>query len=130
MIEDVAIPDGLWQKLNRQTTLVHWVSAPILHIRPYDAIFFSQIDDTISYSDVVYKILQSVYKAGYSVKEHKEITQELRVATAGMVWSKIDEDTQNGSVYWYDPIAHQGDHLSDRQLSDLFQWLSQHFTRE
>lgn len=130
MIEDVAIPDGLWQKLNRQTTLVHWVSAPILHIRPYDAIFFSPIDDTISYSDVVYKILQSVYKASYSVKEHKEITQELRVAAAGMVWSKIDEDGQGGSVYWYDPIAHQGEHLSDRQLSDLFQWLSQHFTRE
>ena len=130
MIEDVTIPDGLWQKLNRQTTLVHWVSAPILHIRPYDAIFFSPIDDTISYSDTVYKIIQSIYKSSYSIKEHKEITQELRVAEAGMVWTKIDEETAGGSVYWYDPISHQGDHLSNKQLADLFQWLSQHFTHE
>jgi len=128
MIEEVAIPDGLWQKLNRQTTLIHWVSAPILHIRPYDAIFFSPVEE--AHSDAVHKILQSVYKANYSFKEHKEIIQELRVAAAGMVWSKIDESQPGGALYWYDPISHQGDHLSDKQLSDLFQWLSQQFTRE
>jgi len=128
MVEDVAIPDGLWQKLNRSTTLVHWVSSPVLQIRPYDTIFFASTDDTVSYSDTVYKILQSVYKASYSVKEHKEITQELRVATAGMVWSKVDEEAQ-GRVFWYDPISHQGDHLTNKQLSELFQWLSNHFEK-
>ena len=126
MVEDVGIPDGLWQKLNRTTTLVHWVSVPILQIRPYDTIFFAPMDDMVSYSDTVYKILQSVYKASYSVKEHKEITQELRVATAGMVWSKVEEEAQ-GRVFWYDPISYQGDHLTKKQLSELFQWLSNHF---
>jgi len=128
MVEDVGIPDGLWQKLNRTTTLVHWVAVPVLQIRPYDTIFFAPMDDTVSYSDTVYKILQSVYKASYSVKEHKEITQELRVATAGMVWSKVDEEAQ-GRVFWYDPISHQGDHLTNKQLSELFQWLSNHFEK-
>lgn len=126
MVEDVGIPDGLWQKLNRTTTLVHWVSSPILQIRPYDTIFFAPMDDMVSYSDTVYKILQSVYKASYSVKEHKEISQELRVAAAGMVWSKVEEEVQ-GRVFWYDPISYQGDHLTKKQLSELFQWLSNHF---
>ena len=104
------------------------MAAPVLQIRPYDTIFFASTDDTVSYSDTVYKILQSVYKASYSVKEHKEITQELRVATAGMVWSKVDEEAQ-GRVFWYDPISHQGDHLTNKQLSELFQWLSNHFEK-
>lgn len=126
MVEDVGIPDGLWQKLNRTTTLIHWVAAPVVQIRPYDTIFFAPMDDTVSYSDTVYKILQSVYKATYSAKDHKEITQELRVARAGMVWCKVDEEPQ-GRVFWYDPISHQGDHLTKKQLAELFQWLSNHF---
>jgi len=126
MVEDVGIPDGLWQKLNRTTTLIHWVASPVVQIRPYDTIFFAPMDDTVSYSDTVYKILQSVYKATYSAKEHKEITQELRVARAGMVWCKVDEEPQ-GRVFWYDPISHQGDHLTKKQLAELFQWLSNHF---
>jgi len=126
MVEDVGIPDGLWQKLHRTTTLIHWVASPVVQIRPYDTIFFAPMDDTVSYSDTVYKILQSVYKATYSAKEHKEITQELRVARAGMVWCKVDEEPQ-GRVFWYDPISHQGDHLTKKQLAELFQWLSNHF---
>lgn len=130
VIEDVSVPDGLWVKLNQTTTVVHWVSSPLLQIRPYDTIFFSSIEDNLSYGETVYKILQSVYKASYSLKEHKEITQELRVAMAGIVWSKIGEDRQGGNILWYDPISHQGEHLSDRQLSELFGWLSKQFIRE
>jgi hypothetical protein len=48
------------------------------------------------------------------------------VAAAGMVWSKMDEEAQ-GRVFWYDPISYQGDHLTKKQLSELFQWLSNHF---
>lgn len=130
VIEDVPVPDGLWVKLNQSTTVVHWISAPILQLRPYDTIFFSAIEEQSSYGETVYKILQSVYKASYSPKEHKEITQELRVATAGMVWSKVGEDRQGGNVFWYDPVALQGEPLSDNQLSELFGWLSKQFMRE
>ena len=130
VIEDITIPDGLWAKLNQSTTLVHWISAPVLQLRPYDTIFFSAIEEQSSYGETVYKILQSVYKASYSQKEHKEIAQELRVALAGMVWSRIGEDRQGGNVFWYDTVAHQGEQLSDKQLSELFGWLSKQFMNE
>ena len=42
--EDVPIPDGLWQKLNKTSTFVNITSSYVLNIRPYDAIFFSPIE--------------------------------------------------------------------------------------
>jgi hypothetical protein len=130
--EDVPIPDGLWQKINRTTTFVNITSSYQLNIRPYDAIFFAPIEElTTSYTDYVFKLLQSVYKASYSQKEHKEILQELRVAGAGICWTKHEEDVQNGSIYWYDPVTNnQGDSLSNKQMSELFSWLSQQFSRD
>jgi hypothetical protein len=83
--EDVPIPDALWQKINRTTTFVNITSSNVLNIRPYDTIFFAPIEElTNSYTDYVYKLLQSVYKHSYTTKEHKEVLQELRVALAGI----------------------------------------------
>ena len=54
--------------------------------------------------------------------------QELRVAQAGIAWTKHNEDTTGGSIYWYDPVAaNQGDSLSNKQMSELFAWLSSQF---
>jgi len=130
--EDIQIPDGLWQKLNRVTTFVNITSSYILNIRPYDAIFFAPIEElSNSYTEYVFKILQSVYKANYSPKEHKEILQELRVAKAGICWTKYEEDSQNGNIYWYDPVfSNRGDSLSDKQMSELFIWLSDQFKKD
>ena len=127
--EDIPIPDGLWQKLTRTTTFVNITSSYQLNIRPYDAIFFAPIEELgTSYAEYVFKILQSVYKATYSPKEHKEVLQELRVASAGICWSRYEEDTANGAVYWYDPVTNnRGDSLSDKQMSELFSWLSEQF---
>ena len=118
--EDIILPDGLWSKLSRGTTIVNFTSQPILSLRPYDAIFFAPIEDTVQsvYSDHVYKILQSVYKASYSLKEHKEILQELRVANAGLVWAR------DSGVCWYDPVQTNGEKLTGKQLSELFGFLS------
>ena len=129
--EDILIPDGLWQKLTRATTFVNIASTYVMNIRPYDAIFFAPIEElTTSYADYVFKILQSAYKAGYSQKEHKEVLHELRVATAGICWSKYEEDKQGGNIYWYDPVAsNQGDSLSNKQMSELFSWLADYFRR-
>ena len=130
--EDVQIPDGLWQKLNRTTTFINITSTPLLNIRPYDAIFFAPIEEqSASYTEYVYKILQSVYRASYTQKEHKEVSQELRVAGAGIAWTRHNEDVAGGSIYWYDPVTtNQGDCLSNKQMSELFSWLSQQFQQE
>ncbi len=130
--EDIVIPDGLWQKLNRTTTFVNITSSYVLNIRPYDAIFFAPIEElATSYTEYVFKILQSVFKASYSQKEHKEVLQELRVAGAGICWTRHDEDAANGGIYWYDPVSNnQGDNLSNKQMSELFTWLADQFKRE
>lgn len=130
--EDIPIPDGLWQKLTRATTFVSIASSYVVNIRPYDAIFFAPIEElATNFSEYVYKVLLSVYKTSYTQKEHKEVLQELRVAKAGVCWSKYEEDTQGGSIYWYDPVSNnQGDSLSNKQMSELFAWLADQFKRE
>lgn len=129
--EDIIIPDGLWQKLNKTTTFVNITSSYVLNIRPYDAIFFAPIEElATSYTDYVFKLLQSVYKASYSQKENKEVLQELRVANAGICWTKHEEDTSGGNIYWYDPVSNnQGDCLSNKQMSELFIWLADQFNK-
>jgi hypothetical protein len=115
--EDTQIPDAVWQKINRTITFVNVTTSYTQNIRPYDAIFFSPIEEfTTSYTEYVYKLLQSVYKASYTQKEHKEVLQELRVANAGIAWSRFEEDTIN--------------RLSNKQMSELFSWLSDEFKRE
>jgi hypothetical protein len=128
--EDIQIPDGLWAKLGRGITLVNITSMPVINIRNYDSIFFSTTEELNSASmDYMFKALQSVYRATYTQKENKEINQELRVAGAGIVWTKVEEQA-GGNLYWYDPVENnQGDNLSNKQMSELFSWLSGHFSK-
>jgi hypothetical protein len=130
--EDVPIPDALWQKINRTTTFINITSSYVLNIRPYDAIFFAPIEElTTTYTEYVFKLLQSVYKAGYTQKEHKEVLHELRVAGAGICWTRYEEDTSGGNIYWYDPVtSNLGDSLSNKQMSELFSWLSEQFKND
>jgi len=129
--EDIPIPDGLWQKLTKSTTFVNISSSHVLNVRPYDAIFFASIEElTISYAEYVFKVLQSVYKSSYTQKEHKEVLQELRVAGAGICWTRHEESGAAGNIYWYDAVNNQGDSLSNKQMSELFMWLSRQFNRD
>jgi hypothetical protein len=129
--EDVPIPEGLWQKLTKSTTFVNISSSHVLNVRPYDAIFFASIEElTISYAEYVFKVLQSVYKSSYTQKEHKEVLQELRVAGAGICWTRHEESGAAGNIYWYDAVNNQGDSLSNKQMSELFMWLSRQFNRD
>lgn len=130
--EEVVIPDALWQKLSKSTTFVNISSSHVLNVRPYDAIFFASIEElTISYAEYVFKVLQSVYKSSYTQKEHKEVLQELRLAGAGICWTRHEELITGGSIYWYDPVGNnQGDSLSNKQMSELFIWLSRQFNRD
>ena len=67
-----------------------------------------------------------VYKPSYTVGENKEIVQELRVAGAGLVWTRIGEGG-GGAIYWYDPVPGQPNLLSRGQMSDLFGWLASQY---
>ena len=127
--EDISIPDGLWQKLTKTTTFVNIVPSPITNIRPYDAIFFASVDElSIPYTEHIFKVLQSIYKPSYTQKEHKEVLQELRVANAGICWTRHEELSTGGNIYWYDPVDNNlGDSLSNKQMSELFMWLSRQF---
>uniref|UniRef100_A0A6C0KTT0 Uncharacterized protein n=1 Tax=viral metagenome TaxID=1070528 RepID=A0A6C0KTT0_9ZZZZ len=128
--EDLTIPDGLWQKLNRSMTFVNITSSPIINVRAYDAIFFAPIQEASPFMEYVYKTLQTFYRTSYTQKEHKEIVNELRVAGAGIAWSKVDEESQGGSIFWYDPIQQNpGDKLTNTQLAELFSFLSDHFSQ-
>lgn len=131
VVEDVQIPDGLWSKLTRQTTLVNFSSVQIQNVRAYDAIFFAPIEDLSSgFAEFIFRQLQILYRASYSQKEYKEIMQELRVAGAGVAWTRMGEQMTGGNIYWYDPITtSQGDNISNKQLADLFIWLSGHFNK-
>ena len=102
------------------------------NLRPYDAIFCAPVEELASsYSEYIFKVLQSVYKTSYNLKEHKEVIQELRIAKAGIAWTRFEEDTQGGNMYWYDPVeTNPGDSLSNRQMSELFGWLSEQFKRD
>ena len=114
---DIPVPDALWKKIGKDVTFIHLLN-PIQQnsVRAYDCIFFAEDADS-------HKVLQMVYKPSYTVGENKEIVQELRVAGAGLVWTRIGEGG-GGAIYWYDPVPGQPNLLSRGQMSDLFGWLA------
>lgn len=129
LIEDIAIPDGLWQKLPPTTTLLHITSQPVVRLQPYDAIFFSPMEEvSTSYAEYTHRMIQTIHRPTYTAKEHKEVLQELRVARAGLTWTRIDEPSPTGSLYWYDPVrAQPNEQCSAKQLAELFAWLTDQF---
>ena len=126
--DDIPVPDAVWSRIPRTVTFVHLLTTPVRSPKLYDAVFFAAIQDSTSpYSEQTYRVLQNLLGA-LGTKEYREIVNELRVATAGIAWSKIDESTEAGALYWYDPVKQQGaETLSKKQLADLFSWLAAHF---
>ena len=125
VVEDVTIPDGLWPKITRNMTLVHYSSVPTMHVRPYDAIFFPLTESmTAAQGEFALKVLQSVYRASYVAAEHKEILQELRVAGAGLVWCNVGE----AGIFWYDPVSPAArEKLSNEQVAELLGMIADQF---
>jgi hypothetical protein len=123
--DDVIVPDGIWARLTKGITFIHISNTSIKNSSPYDTIFFAPIQDiTSAYADYVFRQIQAIFRASYTQQEYKGILQELRVAEAGLAWTKIKETTPSGSIYWYDTVANQGsDILSKKQLSNIFLWL-------
>lgn len=124
-----SIPDAVWSRLPRGITFVQFATAPQRHFRPYDAVFFAAIEDPATpYSDFTYRGLQSLM-GPVGTKEFREIVTELRVAAAGIAWSRVDEANEKGALYWYDPVKyHTAEGLSKKQLSELFTFLAGQFS--
>lgn len=128
MDDPPAIPDGFWAKLPRTVTVLHIVhTRSVIHLRPYDAIFFAPTEEVHSAaSEYVYKILQSVYRSNYTLQEHREIVSELRVAGAGIAWTNMGEKRQGGAIYWYDTVEHPvgNERMTGRQMADVLEWIA------
>ena len=59
--EDIEIPEVIWKRINNTITFIHIVSSFIRNVQVYDAIFFAPIEDqTLQYTEYVYKILQNI----------------------------------------------------------------------
>jgi hypothetical protein len=130
--DNIQIPDAFWGKLTKGITTIHITSTPIKNMIHYDAVFFAPIQDIQSpYSEWVFNQIQMLFRTSYTQKEYREILQELRVAGAGLAWTKMHENAVSGAIYWYDAVSNQGtDTLSKRQISDILQWLSNQITNE
>jgi hypothetical protein len=123
-----AIPDGFWAKLPRTVTAVHIVTTrTVVSLRPYDAIFFAPMEEVQSTAaEYVYRMLQSVYRSNYTLQEHREILNEMRVAKAGVAWTNVGESRQGGAIYWYDTVEHATgtERMTGRQMADVLEWLA------
>lgn len=126
MEDPPVIPDGFWAKLPRTVTVVHLVTTrSVVQLRPYDAIFFAPMEEVQSAAaEYAFKILQSVYRASYSLQEHKEILNELRVAGAGIAWTNVEESRQGGAVYWYDTGDQPQVDVPKKQMAEMLQWVA------
>lgn len=123
------IPDGVWPRITRGITFVQFQTTVPRSLRPYDAVFFAALEDSASpLADLTYRVLQALTGGGVGTSGFREIVSELRVAAAGIAWSKVDEATEKGALYWYDPVRyHTAESLSRKQLGDLFTFLAGQF---
>lgn len=131
VIEDVSVPDAMWPRLRMGVTTIVFTSSPIT-ASPYDAIFFAPVQDLntqASYVNTIVGCLSNIFKQpSYQPKEYRDILQELRIANAGLVWTRVGETGTQGALYWYDAVPIQNsEQLSKKQLADLFIRLSQQF---
>lgn len=124
--EEIAVPDAVWSRLTKGITFVQITSTPVRSCTPYDAVFFAPVQEISStYAEYVHKHLQTIFKATYGLQEYREILQELRIAGAGLAWTRWQENSPSGSIYWYDTVGVQrSDTLSKRQISDILQWIA------
>jgi hypothetical protein len=130
VFDDIVIPDAVWQHIVKGTTVVHYMNSVCNNIKPYDTIFFPPVDDVMNYKiDVTFRQLQAVYRTSWKEREFKEILNELRVAQAGLCWTRVQEkDSVFGTICWYDSVEQiVKERISDAQLAALFEWLRGQF---
>jgi hypothetical protein len=100
--EGIDPPEAFIKRLPQHTTLI--VQKP-LGSRPslvYDTIFFPPIGEPVSQeANYVLSVLDILLQNKND--ERRSWLKELRVAGAGIVWTRVAESRSQGAVYWYDP---------------------------
>ncbi len=106
--DSLTIPDAFLRRVPANVTLVHMMQpstelSTSMSLPHYDSVFISPIDDIGSkFYDVALQVLQRVFKR-HEDYDMKEVLRELRVAGAGLMWTRIQESDPGGAVYWYEP---------------------------
>ena len=104
-------PDAFFQRLPQGTTITEVrrletvpeaPTAPTGPIRA-DVIFYPPVQDlTTADATAIIRSL-NVQVGSRDAEGKKAYLRELRVARAGLAWTRIQEPTSYGATYWYDP---------------------------
>jgi hypothetical protein len=106
--DSLTVPEAFLRRVPASVTLVHLIQpspelATSMALPHYDSVFISPIDDIGSkFYESALTCLQRVFKR-HGEYDMKEVLRELRVAGAGLVWTRIQESDPGGAVYWYEP---------------------------
>jgi hypothetical protein len=108
-IDDTAHPpDAFFQRLPQGTTITEVrrletvPDAPAGPIRA-DAIFYPPVQDLTTADAAAIIRSLNVQVGSRDAEGKKAYLRELRVARAGLAWTRIHETTSHGATYWYDP---------------------------
>jgi hypothetical protein len=100
--EGIEPPEVFIKRLPAQITLIVQKTLGTRISPIYDTVFFPPINEPISQEgNAVLGTLDILLAIRND--ERRTWLKELRVAGAGLVWTRVGERTQSGSVYWYDP---------------------------
>ena len=105
--DGLAVPDAFFQRIPAGTTVISIKSLDAAADTPlgrYDTVCFPAISDTTGMeAAAVLKTVCTLTRTGGSTEAKRAWLRELRVARAGLIWTRVGEATGAGAVYWYDP---------------------------
>ncbi len=106
-------PEAFFQRLPQGTTVTEVRRLETVSESPIraDTIFYPPVQDLTSADATAIIRSLNVQVGSRDVEGKRAYLRELRVARAGLVWTRVREPTAHGTTYWYDPVdgpAHVG----------------------
>jgi hypothetical protein len=102
-IEDgIDPPEAFIKRLPQHVTLIVQKSLGLRPSQQFDTIFFPPITEPSS-QEANYVLGTLDILLQNKNDERRSWLKELRVAGAGLVWTRVAESQSHGAVYWYDP---------------------------
>jgi hypothetical protein len=95
-------PDAFIKKLPQTATLIVQKTIGQRPSSLYDTIYFPPISEANSHEANIILSCLDILLASKN-EDRRSWLKELRVAGAGIVWTRFEERSQQGAVYWYDP---------------------------
>ena len=106
--DSLTVPEAFLRRIPASVTFVQLAQptaelATSMALPHYDSVFLAPIDDIGSkFYESALTVLQRVFTK-HKDYDMKEVLRELRVAGAGIMWTRIQESDPGGAVYWYEP---------------------------